>query len=236
MDARRLKLGPLDAIEYPAPKGAPLVVCCHGYGADAADLAGLAPALGTDSEVHWVFPDGPLGLDLGPFVPGRAWFKIDMEEFERAQAAGTWRDLSKGRPEGLTEAAQAVIGLVEATGTPWDQVVLGGFSQGSMTALEAAMKAEAKPAGVFLLSGNLVDREGAEKGLNALEGVPFFQSHGRYDPVLGYEGAVNLKEVLTGAGLSGDLVTFDGAHEIPPVVTAGLKDFLIKTARTEDAG
>ena len=43
---RVVRLGGLEAVEFPASSEAPLIVCMHGYGADMRDLAGFA--LGID--------------------------------------------------------------------------------------------------------------------------------------------------------------------------------------------
>src|SRR5687767_2709810 len=141
----RRRFGALDAIEFAAAAGAPTVVCFHGYGADAADLAPLASELDLPAPVRWVFPDGLLGME-GGF--GRAWFPIDESRFSGAPI-----DLSREAPAGMAEAAKAAAGLLDALGTPIEDVVLGGFSQGAMLALELALGAGRSPRGLFLLSG-----------------------------------------------------------------------------------
>jgi phospholipase/carboxylesterase len=53
-----------------------------------------------------------------------------------------------------------------------------------------------------------------------------FQSHGRLDPLLNFEIAERLRDLLTEGGLSVTFVPFRGAHEIPPTVLSGVEEFL----------
>ena len=55
---------------------------------------------------------------------------------------------------------------------------------------------------------------------------PFFQSHGKNDPILSYQGAKSLFELLKLCGHEGEFVSFDGAHEIPEKVLMKSKDFI----------
>jgi len=139
-------------------------------------------------------------------------------------------DLSADRPAGLGEAHKAVAGFIKGLDVPWGKLILGGFSQGAMVALEAVLKAPKMPRGLFILSGNLVDEAGVKKCVAARSGLPFFQSHGRQDPILGYEGAVRLEKVLVGAGLKGSLMPFQGGHELPVEVLGRLASFLSSLA------
>lgn len=223
---RRCQLGPLGVIDFPA-KDAPLtVVLFHGYGADAADLAPLALEIPAGKKpLRWVFPDAP-GLleDLG--MPGRAWFPVDMERLQRSQMTGQPWDHSKSRPDGLDETKASALDFLAALGAPWDRLVLGGFSQGAMLATELALSGPAAPRGLMILSGTLIDEPRWAKLAPARKGLPFFQSHGSADPILGYPAALKLEALLRGAGLKGSLLRFEGGHGIPPEVLDGMGAFL----------
>ncbi|MDE2292357.1 MAG: esterase, partial [Elusimicrobia bacterium] len=211
------RIGPLEAVEFPAADDAPVVVCLHGFGADMRDLAGLAVELDLPHPARWLFPNGPLELEWG----GRAWFPIAADRlaaYERGEGAF---DLAALRPEGLDAARDAVLAFVAALDVPWERVVVGGFSQGAMLSVELAVAAPAAPRGAFLLSGNLVDGGGLEARAAVRRGLRFFQSHGTADPILGYPGARRLHEALTRAGWVGDFLSFDGPHAVPPQARAG---------------
>ena len=100
----------------------------------------------------------------------------------------------------------------------FENVILGGFSQGSMIALAVAIQlAEAgnRIGGLTLFSSTLVaERVLVDKG-EVLAGLRFLQSHGTLDSVLPLALAERLERVLVEAGLEGMLLPFRGGHEIP---------------------
>lgn len=217
-------IGPLETIEFPLDAPEATIVCCHGYGADAADLAPLAFEIPTKRRVRWIFPEAPEPLGSNAAAGGRQWFPIDEEALLQAQVLGKHRDFARTRPAGIAEAAVAVRGLLEQTGpAPW---FLGGFSQGAMVAVETALTDGEKPLGVFILSGNLVDAEGTAARARARGGIPFFQTHGEQDPILGFDGAKRLEGVLRDAGWKGALRPFQGGHGIPPEALGALGEFI----------
>ncbi len=220
--ASRRQIGPLSCIEFEEDCEGPVVVLFHGYGAGAADLAPLAVELSLRRRARWVFPDGPVPLPFG----GLAWFDIDVESIERAQRTGRAIDWSGHRPQGLEAARETALRFLEALAVPWERLVLGGFSQGSMLAVDCALRAPRSPLACVILSGNLVDEESWRPLAAARSGLRFFQSHGLVDPILGLPGARRLDELLRGSGWVGRLQTFEGGHAIPPEVLDGLSRFL----------
>ncbi|MFI5360749.1 MAG: alpha/beta hydrolase [Elusimicrobiota bacterium] len=203
----------MDAIEFPSEDPAALTcVVMHGYGADMRDLAPLAPEIPVERPVRWIFPDAPEVLDWG----GRAWFPIDVAAFEEAQRSGKPRDLSGGEPAGMAEARGEVEEFLAELAVPWDRLVLAGFSQGAMMAVDLAARAPKPPAGVAILSGTLVDLKTLSSLASEKKGLSFFQSHGSVDPILGFQEALALEKVLKDAGWIGSLRRFEGGHGIPP--------------------
>ncbi len=78
--------------------------------------------------------------------------------------------------------------LPEATGTPIERTVLGGFSQGAVMAYALALgRGRPSPAGVIGLSGFLPTVDGFELDLDGRAGLPAFLAHGEYDPIIGVE-------------------------------------------------
>lgn len=221
--AHLIQMGGLDAVEIPSGGAHDLaVVCFHGYGADMRDLAPLAFEVPVKRPCSWLFPDAPGQLDWG----GRAWWPIDVAAFEAAQRGGKPRDLSQGEPEGMAEARRAAQAFLKESGVPPEKLVLMGFSQGSMLAVDLAMRMEASPAGVAVLSGTLVDAVSVKKLAPSRKGIRFFQSHGSVDPILGFLQALSLEKELTAAGWKGKLLRFEGGHAIPPDVLTALGAWL----------
>jgi phospholipase/carboxylesterase len=215
--------GNLDAIEFVSEDASALtVICLHGYGADMRDLAPLAPEIPVERSVRWLFPDGPEVLDWG----GRAWFPIDVAAFEEAQRSGKSRDLSGGEPEGMAESRLELQTFIAELGVPWDRLVLMGFSQGAMMAVDLALRAAQAPAGVAILSGTFVDKKTVAALAPKRAGLAFFQSHGSVDPILGFQEALKLETALKAAGWKGELRRFEGGHGIPPELLPELGEWL----------
>jgi phospholipase/carboxylesterase len=207
----------------------PLVVLLHGFGAPGDDLVGLTPMLDAPAGTRFLFPVGPLPLQMG-YAESRAWWMIDLEKLQRDRAAGRPRDLSEEIPKGLVEARGEVVALLEdATrrlGADPSRTIIGGFSQGAMLACDVAWRMERPFAGLVVLSGTLLARREWAPLLPKRKGLPVLQSHGSDDPLLPFAQAEALRTLLSQAGLLVDWVGFRGGHEIPPVVLTRLGGFL----------
>ncbi|MBL8919099.1 MAG: phospholipase [Myxococcaceae bacterium] len=235
----RSQLGGLEVVTVQARQQTPpdgVVVLCHGFGAPGTDLVGLAEALVTLepalAKVRFHFPAAPLSLgDLG-FGDSRAWWMIDLETIAALRTAGpeALREFRRVEPDGMPAARRAVHALVNevmnSAGVPFSKLVLGGFSQGAMISTDVALRLEEAPAGLVVLSGTLLLEELWRTKATARAGLPVFQSHGRFDEVLPFEGARWLETLLREAGLQVDFHAFGGGHEIPLAVLRGLASFL----------
>ena len=216
----------LKCLVHEGAPGQGCIVLLHGYGASMNDLAPLAEYMSVKGNPTWVFPDGPLSVPLGPMMSGRAWFPIDVQELEKAMLEGRSRDYSQRRPAGMDRAQSLLVSFLSEVSSRYPKVVLGGFSQGAMMTVDVAPELELKPLGLLLLSGTLVCEKQWRDKLSELEGLPFFQSHGKSDPVLGFEAAEELEKLLDSKGLNGALHSFSGGHEIPPKILGAAKKWL----------
>lgn len=219
-------LGPLKVARIRGKESAPTIVLFHGYGASAYDLYPLHQVIGAPPGTNWIFPDGHLPVPLGPGYFGRAWFPIDMEALNRAMMMGTYRDFSGSTPAGLEEARDKALGMLSALGIPFNELIIGGFSQGAMLSTDLALRHESNPKGLVILSGTLLNRDIWAELLLKKGSLTFFQSHGRNDPVLGYPPAKELNEMLRSSGMVGEFVSFPGGHEIPYEVIEGVTRYI----------
>lgn len=199
-----------------------MVVLCHGFGAPGEDLVPLAaeyvrsrPPL--EEHVQFVFPAAPLAI---PEVPGgRAWWPIDMLELQSAAIEGRFRDLRQSLPPQLPDARNRMFKLIdllqEETGVPLSRFVLGGFSQGAMLATDVTLRLPEAPGALIIHSGTLL----AEPEWKALAprraGLQVLQTHGTFDPLLPFESAIWLRDLLMQAGLKVSFYSFPGIHTIP---------------------
>jgi phospholipase/carboxylesterase len=207
----------------------PTVVLMHGFGAPGDDLIALWPLLDTPRGTRFVFPEGPLSLRMG-YGESRAWWMIDMERLQRDQATGRPRDLSRDVPKGSAEARAGLMMFLNEVerrlGADPKKMVLGGFSQGAMLALDVALRTDRPFAGLVLLSGTLVAKQEWMPLMPKRRGLRVLQSHGNADPILPFFLADQLHELLVQAGLAVEWMPFRGGHEIPEAVIRRLGSFI----------
>ena len=189
------------------------VVLFHGYGANALNLYPLSRYL--DVDVKWIFPEGLDPIAEDPHGPGRTWFPVNVEEF--LEDKDNYMPSAPGLDLIVDEAYQAFKSL--------PNLIIGGFSQGAILAINLIMKTDLNVKALIVLSGALLDRENWHQH-KIREGLPFFQSHGRSDTLLNYLAGQRLESALIGYGLKGQLFGFDGGHEIPQDVLTQLQKFL----------
>jgi phospholipase/carboxylesterase len=205
-------------------KPALAVVLLHGFGAPGDDLAGLESMIDVPEGTTLIFPEALHSMSKltgqRAYGDARCWWMIDMIRLQLAMATGLDRDLSKEVPEGLAEARAAVNGMLDALANemPDARLVLGGFSQGAMLALDVALRDPARQlAGVVQLSGTIIAEAEWRPLLAGRRGLKVYQSHGRADAVLPFAGAERLSRMLTDM-IPESRVTFDpfhGPHTIP---------------------
>ncbi|MCB9667244.1 MAG: phospholipase [Myxococcales bacterium] len=211
----------------------PVVVLLHGFGASGDDLVPLAEALALPATFRYVFPQGPvsLGFDSGA-GEARAWWWLDAGEFQRAIEGGDIVGMMDAIPDGLKQARRAILSLLSyihrTLSVPYEHIVLGGFSQGGILALDASLNTEAPLGAVVLLSAAVASRQEWLHALPVLPKVPVFQSHGKADPVLPFEVALELNRMLGTANFEVEWVPFNGGHSIPAEVLVALRAFLIR--------
>lgn len=209
----------------------PAVILLHGYGAPGDDLLPLADVLSGPSGTRWIFPEGPLPLNMG-FGDSRAWWLIDMARLEADRAAGRVRDLSSEVPRGLPQAREALetflTALPSALAVDYQRTLIGGFSQGAMLTCDLVMRAAFPFAGLIQLSGSLLAKQDWRPAGGKRAGLPVFQSHGTQDPILPYAMAERLRDELMAGGLAVQWHSFHGGHEIPEPVLRRLSGFITK--------
>jgi len=206
-------------------------VLLHGFGASGEDLVGLAGEI--DAPVRLVFPAAPLELG-GMYGDARAWWLLDPARLDAAVRRGAPLDLRNDIPDGLAEARDRVVRLLDELAARFaigdDSLVLGGFSQGAMVSLDVALHRPRPPAGLILMSGTLLAEAVWQPRMASLAGVPVIMSHGRHDPLLSYPVAELLRDRLTEAGAAVDWQPFPGGHEIPQAAIDAVNRLLRKLA------
>lgn len=194
----------LDVEEIPA-RGTPagVIVLLHGWGANAADLIGLAPALNLPT-YQFLAPNAP--LDHPQVYGGKMWYDIQTQvglETSR-ELLGQW----------LQE-------LESKTQIPLSKTFLAGFSQGGAMTLDLGLGLPL--AGLLVFSGYLHFNPTPSDRPRP----PVLLVHGRQDPVVPLALAHQARDRLTSVGVDLDYYEFDMGHEIQPVVIDRAREFVV---------
>lgn len=200
-EQRVLEAGPDDADAA--------LILMHGLGADAEDLAPVAQYLELPESLRLriVLPDAPVRpVTVNGGMRMRAWYDIDPE-------AG----LDSGREDIAASVAFART-LIEAQrerGVPTQRIVVGGFSQGGVIALEAGLGLEERLAGIVALSTYLHDGDHATQRVSLANAeAEIFMAHGRGDPMIPIQRAAASRTILEGLGYKVRWHEYAMGHEL----------------------
>jgi phospholipase/carboxylesterase len=185
-----------------------IVLLLHGYGSNGADLISFA--------THWrqsvpnalfLAPNAPHTLNVGA---GYQWWPL-ISIAPQALAAGA------------ASAAGAVDAFIDKKLAQYDlserQLVLVGFSQGTMLALHVGLRRKRQVAGIVGYSGMLT---GAHELTHQITSrPPVFLAHGSADPVVPVAALHDAKNELQRLGLVVTAHVSQGlGHSVDP---AGLR-------------
>ena len=199
-----------------------MVIFLHGYGADGADLLGLADPLAPHlPNTVFLAPDAPEPCRNNPF--GRQWFPIPWLDGSSEAEAQAGLAQSVGDLNAFFDARLAEEGMRP------DQLAVVGFSQGTMMALHVLPRRADPVAGIVAFSGRLLvpERLAAE----ALSNPPVLLVHGDQDPMVPFADMGVAGRALAEAGFEtyGHVMKGTG-HGIAPdglsVALSFLKDRL----------
>lgn len=210
----------IESIRAGDPDAAVCAIVLHGRQMCAADLAPFAKSLSVPA--YFVFPDAP--LEAQP--RGRTWWPVDSEARLRRLATGPM-ELSAMDPEGRGEARALLHELVVSLAPR--RIVLVGFSQGGMLAMDYVLHAEQPPAALALLSSTRIAWHDWQPRAAKLANLPVLVAHGTHDAELAFHAGELLRDFALAGGARVTWLPFDGGHEIPLVVWRGLRKLLRDT-------
>ncbi len=194
------------------------VIWLHGLGADAHDFEPIVPMLNLNRRLRFVFPNAPMrSVAINGGERMRAWYDIDFG----APLAGK-RDID--------QSVARVTELIEreaASGTPPERIVLAGFSQGGVIALELGLCHHCGLAGILALSTYVHDHERlAERVSFASIDVPILMAHGMTDPMIPITRAITAREALLGLNYRVQWREYAMGHQVCPEEIADIADWL----------
>ncbi len=182
------------------------VIFLHGYGADGADLMGLAEPLAQYlPDTQFFSPNAPERCAGNPF--GYQWFPIPHMDGASEEQARASLATSAEKLNGFLDARLAEMGP--------ERTVLVGFSQGTMMSLHVTPRRDAAIAGVVGFSGRLLVPERLEA--ETVSRPPVLLIHGDQDPMVPHDSMAAAAEALRAAGFTVGTHTSEGVgHSIAP--------------------
>lgn len=199
----------------PSGKAHSAIIWLHGLGADGSDFVPIVPELKVQDQLglRFVFPHAPIQpvtVNDGYQMP--AWYDI----YSAALA-------QKIDHQGIAASVAYLNQLVEEqlnSGIALGRLILAGFSQGGVVALDCALRMQSKPVGVMALSTYLADRVGDGSGLGV------FQGHGLHDDVVPPQLAKVTEQQLKQLGAQVESHQYPMAHSVHPQEIADIAVWL----------
>ena len=202
----------LEAIELETrPKPSHAVIWLHGLGADGSDFVPIVEELALPPiGIRFIFPHAPKRPVTinGGFVM-RAWYDIVMQDLVRQEDE-----------RGIRDSQALVETLIEREGSrgiPPERIVLAGFSQGGVIALQTGLRQPKQLAGLLALSCYLplAAKVGNERHVASLD-VPIFMGHGTGDDIVPLKSGLAARDALTALGCKVEWHQYPMPHSVHP--------------------
>ncbi len=189
------------------------IIWLHGLGADGHDFEPVVPELKlpTSLPVKFIFPHAPVRpITLNAGMAMRGWYDLKSLELDR----------SKQDPDGVRESSDQILELIQTEiehGTPAENIILAGFSQGGAIALFTALTGPIKLAGVMGLSTYLpLAPEDLMSIKSDYQSLPIFMGHGDFDDIVQIKYAEMSRDLMKSQGFNPEWHTYSVAHGITP--------------------
>ncbi|MFC4215133.1 alpha/beta hydrolase [Pseudophaeobacter arcticus] len=168
-----------------------IVVFLHGYGANGADLLGLADPLAEHlPDTLFVAPDAPENCPGAPM--GYQWFPIPWID------GSSEEESMRGMNASIEDLNAFLDALMVDEDVLPEQVVLFGFSQGTMMSLHVAPRREDAIAGIVAFSGRLLSPDSLKD--EVVSRMPVMLVHGDADDMVPPQSLPEAAEALGQAG------------------------------------
>lgn len=188
------------------------VIWLHGLGADGHDFEPIVPELTRQYTVptRFVFPHAPYRLvTLNQGYRMRAWYDLASLDFD-----------SEPDFPGIQLSVSQITALIEEEhrlGRPYERILLAGFSQGGVIALQGGLNFPHRLAGIAALSTYFpVPTKSAWTPNPANANTPIFMAHGTDDNVVKTRFGEYSRDFLMGRGCQIDWHSYPMAHSVCP--------------------
>ena len=192
----------------------PMVILIHGRGADMNDLADLAPMFDSAPGCRFVFPNAPKPFEPMPGMSiGWTWFD-------------GWPPIHESVVESRAEMLRFLDEITEKYPTPEGKLIVAGFSQGALMALDSGLRTKQKLAGIIAMSGGLYEQELVD--LSVHKTLPILIAHGSQDDVVPVNYARRARTLLEGAGLDVEYHEYPMSHQVAMEEAEDVKGFIAR--------
>ncbi len=186
------------------------VIWLHGLGADGNDFVPIVPELKLPASlaVKFIFPHAPVRpITLNNGYQMRAWF--DMFSLDEADNA---------KEEDILTSVGWIHQLLDKeveSGVPAKNIILAGFSQGGVIAIQAGLRYTEKLAGIMMLSTYIPFQQNLFKVITAKhKNLPVFAAHGINDPVIPVKSWQNYVPALKAQELDVEAHSYPMEHSV----------------------
>jgi predicted esterase len=205
----------------------PCAVCIilHGLGDSHLGMAGLAVELHLE-DFTFMLPDAPDAYDIG-----YSWYTIPREFFTSRVALNREELVESCRDE-VERSRRLVHELLDTAVDryPDTPLILGGFSQGGLIALDAGFQYPRPLAALFALSSYFPQAEEILPDSPQSRDTPVFIGHGTADDVVMYDYGVQSAEGIRSQGWQVEFLRDEGlGHGISPDELEKLRSFLSRS-------
>jgi phospholipase/carboxylesterase len=188
----------------------PLVIVIHGRGADANDLADLAPLI--DDGYRFVFPNAARPFEPMPgYSVGWSWFD-------------GWPPEGDSIIDSRTLLLTFIDEIVQRYPTPPGKLVIAGFSQGGMMSIDVGFRTTQHVAGVVVMSGAIYEADMPD--LKAHSDIPVLLIHGSLDDVIPVLAARRTRHIFEARGIEPEYHEFPMGHHVTQESMDVVKEFL----------
>jgi len=158
-----------------------ILILCHGYGADGLDLTyGMEKLYHDIPQLACFYPNAPQATPFG----GYEWFSLDDFTPQKLTDISYLDTLMKRANPSVRALQNLTLELTTKFQIPPANIFLGGFSQGALIALMAALSLEEKIAGILSLSGVPILFQNTFPIKQVKQHVPILMTHGEEDTVI----------------------------------------------------
>ncbi len=188
------------------------VIWLHGLGADGHDFEAIVPELSLpeSSGVRFIFPhapERPVTVNRGYVM--RSWYDIQSQDIDAMQDAA-----------GIQASAEQIAALIDVEhrrGIAYEKIMLAGFSQGGVIALQAGLRFPHRLAGIMALSTYLaLPATLAAEASPANRDVPVFMAHGIDDSVVPFSLGDRSRQQLVAQGYPVSWHQYPMDHSVHP--------------------